>query len=75
MLIPWKPLAEAVMALTVLSLNPENNILAGTSVYYYVHSLTCTLFSDESEQEEEGSMLTSIKFNLINAEYVYGNLP
>jgi hypothetical protein len=39
MLIHLKPLAEAVMALTVLSLNPENDILAGTSVHYYVHSL------------------------------------
>jgi hypothetical protein len=63
------------MALTVLSLNPENNILAGTSVYYYVHSLTYTLFSYESKQGEEGSELTSIKFNLINAEYIHGKLP
>jgi hypothetical protein len=63
------------MALTVLSLNSENDILAGTSVYYYVHSLTCTLLSDESEQEEEGSELASSKFNLTNAKYVHGQLP
>jgi hypothetical protein len=37
-----KPLALAVLAVTVLGLNPENHILTGTSVYYYVHSLTCT---------------------------------
>jgi len=70
MLIHLKPLAQAVMTLTVLSLNHENDILAGTSVYYYAHSLTCTLFSDESEQGEEGSELASSKFNLTNAEYV-----
>ena len=75
MLIHLKPLAQAVMAFTVLSLNPENDILAGTSVYYYAHSLTCTLFSDESEQGEEGSELASSKFNVTDAEYVYGKLP
>lgn len=75
MLIHLKPLAQAVMALTVLSLNPENGILAGTSVYYYAHSLTCTLFSDESEHGKEGSELASSKFNLTNTEYVHGKLP
>ena len=75
MLIHLKPLAQAVMALTVFSLNPENDILAGTSVHYYEHSLTCTLFSDEREQWEEGSKLASSKFNLTNAGCVHGKLP
>jgi len=74
MLIHLKPLTETVMALKVLSLNPKNDILAGTSVYYYVHSLTCTLFSDESEQGEEASELSSSKFNSTNAEYVHAKL-